>query len=219
MQRARVFYTHFGLITVSGTGGGGGGGGNSVGGREEVPPDVTDPVSDSGEKDEEVDLNSLISGIAETAEAGSDVSLRTVSVILDTMPGNKRKKKINMQPQLFFFLMQFVALRKNVFFYFSFLDIRGAAGGGDVDMRAAGLPGVDNVGGIARESGDARDKDADGLQDVTCGLEQLSVEDEGTVNLGDNSLVEASGTMEKRVGSSDVNRPPDVGKPGTEKAT
>ncbi|MFS7984368.1 hypothetical protein Hanom_Chr11g00985661 [Helianthus anomalus] len=39
MLRAHVFYTDFGLLTVSGTGGGGGG--NSVGGHEELAKDVT----------------------------------------------------------------------------------------------------------------------------------------------------------------------------------
>ncbi|MFS7890107.1 hypothetical protein Hanom_Chr00s000007g01614911 [Helianthus anomalus] len=73
------------------------GGGNSAGGREQPAHDDTDEASDSGDKHDKVDLNVLISGISETAVAGGGVSLGDVSMVLDTLPGKKRKKK-NMQP-------------------------------------------------------------------------------------------------------------------------
>ncbi|MFS7892066.1 hypothetical protein Hanom_Chr00s000496g01646651 [Helianthus anomalus] len=157
-------------------GDGGGGGGNSVGEREQPAQDDMDAASDSGDQDEEVDLNLLISGIAETAEAGGGVSLGDVSVVLNTLPCDKRKKK---------------TCNSVRFFY------------------------VCNCG----SAGDAGYKEADNLQDVICGLEQLSVEAEGAMSLGDNSQVNASEPVEIIVGSSDVNSPADVGKPGNEKAT
>ncbi|KAJ0618756.1 hypothetical protein HanHA89_Chr02g0057211 [Helianthus annuus] len=96
-------------------------------------------------------------------------------------------------------------------------DTDGAAGGGDVDKRSVGLPGGGNDGAIARESGDAGIKDVDGLPDMKCGLEQMSFEDVGTVNLVDNSQAEDSATVAKTGGSSDVNRPSDVREAGTKK--
>ncbi|KAF5789246.1 hypothetical protein HanXRQr2_Chr09g0368891 [Helianthus annuus] len=92
----------------------------------------------------------------------------------------------------------------------------GIVGGGDVDDGADG-PNVGNVGAVIVGSGDAGYKEAESLRGVIYGKEQLSVETQGAVSLGDNSQVDASGPVETRVGGSDFESPANVGKSGNEK--
>ncbi|KAJ0853249.1 hypothetical protein HanRHA438_Chr14g0648951 [Helianthus annuus] len=186
-------------------------------GLEQLAQDDSDAASDFGDKHEDVDLNVLISSITETAVEGGGISLGDVAWSLTPIQVKKEIKKHSTPPPSNFFLMQLCLTEKNVFFFLFILGTHGAAGGGDVDDGADGMPDVGNVGVVPTGSGDAEHKEAESLQGVIYGEEQLSVETQGTVSLGDNSQVDASGPVETRVGGSDVERPANVGKSGNEK--
>ncbi|XP_035830913.1 uncharacterized protein LOC118479382 [Helianthus annuus] len=74
-----------------------------------------------------------------------------------------------------------------------------------------------NVGAVTACSGGAGYKQAESLEGVNHGEDQLAVDSQGTVSLGDNSQVDASVPVETRVGRSDVESPVNVGKSGNEK--
>ncbi|KAJ0602178.1 hypothetical protein HanOQP8_Chr03g0117231 [Helianthus annuus] len=93
---------------------------------------------------------------------------------------------------------------------------RGAAGGDDADD-GADEPDMGNVGAVTACSGGAGYKQAESLEGVNHGEDQLAVDSQGTVSLGDNSQVDASVPVETRVGRSDVESPANVGKSGNEK--
>ncbi|MFS7931124.1 hypothetical protein Hanom_Chr04g00352371 [Helianthus anomalus] len=98
----------------------------------------------------------------------------------------------------------------------TFPGTRGAAGGDDAD---AGVdePDMGNVAAVTSGSADAGCKQPESLEGVNHGEDQLSVDTQGTVRLGDSSQVEVSVPAETRVGGSDVESPANVGKSGNEK--
>ncbi|XP_035843498.1 uncharacterized protein LOC110930136 [Helianthus annuus] len=93
----------------------------------------------------------------------------------------------------------------------TFPGTRGAAGGDDADD-GADEPDMGNVGAVTACSGGAGYKQAESLEGVNHGEDQLAVDSQGTVSLGDNSQVDASVPVETRVGRSDVESPANVGK-------
>ncbi|KAF5786579.1 hypothetical protein HanRHA438_Chr10g0454821 [Helianthus annuus] len=92
-----------------------------AGGIEQPAQDDTDVASDSGDKYEEGNLNVLITGIAKTAEEGGDASLGDVSLVSDTLPGNKRRKKNKQTPPRIFYPFN-LCLTKKLFFSFHIRD-------------------------------------------------------------------------------------------------
>ncbi|MFS7962457.1 hypothetical protein Hanom_Chr08g00726831 [Helianthus anomalus] len=99
----------------------------------------------------------------------------------------------------------------------TFPGMRGAAGGDDADD-GADEPDMGNVAAVTSSSADAGCKQAESLEGVNHGEDQLSVDTQGTVRLGDNSQVDVSVPAETRVGGSDVESPANVGKSGNEKS-
>ncbi|XP_035832218.1 uncharacterized protein LOC110871593 isoform X3 [Helianthus annuus] len=93
----------------------------------------------------------------------------------------------------------------------TFPGTRGAAGGDDADD-GADEPDMGNVGAVTACSGGAGYKQAESLEGVNHGEDQLAVDSQGTVSLGENSQVDASVPVETRVGRSDVESPANVGK-------
>ncbi|KAM0011901.1 hypothetical protein Hdeb2414_s0058g00759241 [Helianthus debilis subsp. tardiflorus] len=188
-----------------------------AGGVEQPAQDDTNVASDSADDYEEGNLNVLIAGIAKTAVDGDGASLRDVSIVSDTFPGNK-KKEINKDnaPREFLSIeiVSFVEKSVNVFFI---LGTRSAAGGDDPDA-GADEPDMGNVAAVTSGSADAGCKQAESLEGVNHGEDQLSVDTQGTVRLGDSSQVDVSVPAETRVGGSDVESPANVGKSGNEKS-